>query len=47
MGIRIDMWMYRACLTAIDATHYWSVRLTTQRNGYTLVTHRDWSATVQ
>jgi large repetitive protein len=32
---------------AVGITHYWTVRLTTQRNGFTLATKRDWSATVQ
>jgi Putative Ig domain len=32
---------------AVGVTHYWSVRVTTQRNGFTLATQRDWSATVQ
>jgi hypothetical protein len=32
---------------AVGVTHYWTVRLTTQRNGFTLATKRDWSATVQ
>jgi hypothetical protein len=32
---------------AVGVTHYWSVRMTTQRNGLTLVVQRDWSATVQ
>jgi hypothetical protein len=32
---------------AVGVTHYWTVRLTTQRNGFTLVTRRDWSAAVR
>jgi large repetitive protein len=32
---------------AVGITHQWTVRLTTQRNGFTLATKRDWSATVQ